>query len=142
MWKYSNLLERIYKKTGTYDPFEIASYFNFPIQYINMDSPLAKTIYLYDQPIILMSSKLKEYTSKYYVCGHELGHIFEHTGIACAYNDNSHFRSSMEREADQFSFELCNGLYHEENGYYPNEIRHLSYAYGVPENFHLSDTLK
>ena len=58
-----------------------------------------------------------------------LGHIFKHTG-------------NMEREADQFSFDLCNALYHEENGYYPNEINQLNYSYGVPKNFHLSETLR
>ncbi len=44
--------------------------------------------------------------------------------------------------ADQFSFDLCNALYHEENGYYPNEINQLNYSYGVPKNFHLSETLR
>ena len=142
MWKYSDLLRNIYKKTGTHDPFKIAMYFDIPTYYVQIDSPLAKTIYLYGQPIILLSDKLQESSAKYYVCGHELGHIFKHTGLVCAYDSNTHFRSNMEREADQFSFDLCNALYHEENGYYPNEINQLNYSYGVPKNFHLSETLR
>lgn len=81
MWKYSDLLRNIYKKTGTHDPFKIAMYFDIPTYYVQIDSPLAKTIYLYGQPIILLSDKLQESSAKYYVCGHELGHIFKHTGI-------------------------------------------------------------
>lgn len=142
MWKYREILEKIYDQTNTYDPLEIAKYFDIPIKYIDMLSPLAKTIYLYEQPVILMSDSLYESNAKYYVCGHELGHIFKHTGIACAYDSNTHFRSGMEREADQFSFELCSALYCEENGYYTNDINQLSYSYGVPMNFHLSETIR
>lgn len=141
MWKYRKILEKIYDQTDTYDPLEIAKYFDIPIKYIDMLNPLAKTIYLYDQPVILMSDSLYESNAKYYVCGHELGHIFKHTGIACSYDSNMHFRSSMEREADLFSFELCNSFYCEENGEYASEIKQLNYSYGVPENFYLSKLL-
>ncbi|MCR1900909.1 ImmA/IrrE family metallo-endopeptidase [Ligilactobacillus apodemi] len=141
MWKYSDLLRNIYKKTGTHDPFKIAMYFDIPTYYVQISSPLAKAIYLYGQPIILLSDKLRDSSAKYYICGHELGHIFKHTGIACAYDSNMHFRSSMEREADLFSFELCNSFYCEENGEYASEIKQLNYSYGVPENFYLSKLL-
>ena len=70
-----------------------------------------------------------------------MGHIFKHTGIACSYDSNLHFRTGMEREADLFSFELCNSFYCEENGEYASEIKQLNYSYGVPENFYLSKLL-
>lgn len=141
MLKYGKILKRIYDETNTYDPFEIARHFDTPVEYTDITNPPAKTVYLEGQPIILLSNKLRESNARYYICGHELGHIFKHTGIACSYDSNTHFRSSMEREADQFSFELCNAFYNEENGYYPNEVKQLNYSYGVPENFHLSGML-
>ena len=85
MLKYGKILKRIYDETNTYDPFEIARHFDAPIEYTDITDPPVKTVYLEDQPIILLSEKLRESSARYYICGHELGHVFKHAGIACSY---------------------------------------------------------
>lgn len=140
-WRYENILEEIYEEFGTYDPFEIARYLDIPIEYSPISQPLAKTTYLFNQPIITMSDELQDSNLKYFVCAHELGHIFKHTGIACAYDGNTHFRSGMERDANLFGFELCTLLYIEEYGEQPENVYQLSSAYGVPVDFYWSGTM-
>lgn len=80
--EYSNLINKLWSKYKTYDPFEICNQKGIPIEYKNnIDKPKGDTVYLFNRPIILLSDLISESPERYFVCAHELAHVELHNGL-------------------------------------------------------------
>lgn len=99
---------------GTCNPFEICHQEDIPIEYVDIDCPLAETVFLHGHPIILLSKELMGSRERYFVCAHELAHVKLHNGLQSYYAQNSLNRAKTECEANRFAAELCKQLYEEE----------------------------
>lgn len=116
---------------GTCNPFEICRQEDIPIEYVDINCPLAETVFLHDHPIILLSGELAESRERYFVCAHELAHVELHNGLQDYYAQNSANRAKTECEANKFAAELCKQLYEEEHGERPDCFDCLYHTYGV-----------
>lgn len=116
---------------GTCNPFEICRQEDIPIEYVDINCPLAETVFLHDHPIILLSGELAESRERYFVCAHELAHVELHNGLQGYYAQNSINRAKTECEANRFAAELCKQLYEEEYGECPDCFDCLHRMYGV-----------
>lgn len=136
MGKTSDLNKLVFaigKRYGTFDPFVWADKLNLDIQWKELlPKPLAKTVYFFDEPVIMMSNNIKYSNQRYFVLAHEIGHVLEHKGLAAYYISNKVHERRTEREADEFAVAVVTNLYIEENGHLPDTYKDLRYNYGLP----------
>lgn len=132
--KYLGLINNLWSKYETYNPFEICNLKGIPIEYKNIDKPKGDTVYLFGHPIILLSNNLVESTEKYYVCAHELAHVELHNGLQSYYTQNHTTCTKTEHEANLFALNLCEKFYEEENGKSPEYFDELHKEFGVSED--------
>lgn len=133
MTNLNELMNIIGDRYGTYNPFTIADKLNIDVYWKNIfPRPYAETLYYGRQPVIMMSNIIKDTPEKYYVLGHELGHVIEHDGLTAYYIANNRFRSKSESEADKFALGLMTNLFNEENGRVPYSYDELRSMYGTP----------
>jgi len=129
----NKLVFAIGKRYGTFDPFVWADKLNLEIDWKELDSkPLAKTIYFFNDPVIIISNSIKYSNQRYFVIAHEIGHILEHKGLAAYYVSNKVHKRKTEREADAFAISVVTNLYIEEHGQLPETHSDLTHCYGMP----------
>ncbi len=136
MGKISDLNKLVFtigKRYGTFNPFTWADKLNLDIQWKELlPKPLAKTVYFFDEPVIMMSNSIKYSNQRYFVLAHEIGHVLEHKGLAAYYVSNKVHKRKTEVEADTFAMAVVTNLYVEENGCLPETYADLRYNYGLP----------
>lgn len=129
--KYLDIINRLWGKYNTYNPFEICNQKGIPIEYKDIDKPKGDTVYLFNRPIILLSHDLVESTERYFVCAHELAHVELHNGLQSYYTQNHTTCAKTEHEANLFALRLCKKFYEEENGNSPEYFDELCKELGV-----------
>lgn len=132
--KYLGLINDLWSKYKTYNPFEICNLKGIPIEYKSIDKPKGDTVYLFNKPIILLSNLISETPERYFVCAHELAHVELHNGLQSYYTQNNTTCAKTEHEANLFALNLCENLYKEENGKYPEYFDSLHKEFGVSED--------
>lgn len=132
--KQAELIKNLWSKYYTYDPFEICRQKSIPIEYQNIDKPKGDTVYLLGKPIILLSDSISESPERYFICAHELAHVTLHNGLQSYYTQNHTTCAKTEHEANLFALNLCENLYKEENGSYPEYFEELHREFGVSED--------
>lgn len=129
----NKLVFTIGKRYGTFDPFVWADKLNLDIRWKELlTKPLAKTVYFFDDPVIMMSNNIKYSNQRYFVLAHEIGHILEHKGLSAYYISNKVHERKTEREADAFATAVVTNLYIEENGHLPDTYADLRWNYRLP----------
>ncbi|TCJ87998.1 UNVERIFIED_ORG: Zn-dependent peptidase ImmA (M78 family) [Anoxybacillus amylolyticus] len=143
--KIKQIVEKMIRKHGTNNPFEIASQKGIVLLF----EPLGG-IYGYHHTfrriqIIHINSELDEYTKRF-VCAHELGHAVLHPELSTSFlRKNTLFcMDKVEREANEFAVEL---LLSDEVLYTYRStdatIYEVAATYGIPkEVVHLKRELK
>lgn len=132
--KYLGLINKLWSKYETYNPFEICNQKGIPIEYKEINKPKGDTVYLFNKPIILLSDSISESSERYFVCAHELAHVELHNGLQSYYTQNHTTCAKTEHEANLFALCLCEKLYEEENGENPNCFDELHKEFGVSED--------
>lgn len=136
MGKTSDLNKLVFtigQRYGTFDPFIWADKLNLDIKWKELDSrPLAKTVYFFNEPVVMMSNDIRDSNQRYFVLAHEIGHVLEHKGLAAYYISNKVHERKTEREADAFAMAVVTNLYIEEHGCLPHTHADLRYNYGLP----------
>lgn len=132
--EYSNLINELWSKYKTYNPFTICNQKEIPIEYKGIDKPKGDTVYLFDKPIILLSDSISESSERYFVCAHELAHVELHNGLQSYYTQNHTTCAKTEHEANLFALNLCEKFYEEENGKSPEYFDELHREFGVNED--------
>ena len=143
--KIKQIVEKLVKKHGTNNPFEIASQKGVVLLF----EPLGG-IYGYHHSfkrinIIHINSELNESMQRF-VCAHELGHAVLHPELSTSFlQKNTLFRmDKVEREANEFAVELllpddCIYTYRNTD----MTIYEVATTYGIPkEVIHLKRELK
>lgn len=133
MTNLNELMNIIGDRYGTYNPFTIADKLNIDVYWKDFfPRPYAETLYYGDEPVVMLSNAIRESPERYYVLGHELGHVIIHDGLTAYYIANNKFRSKSESEADKFALGLMTNLFNEENGRVPYSYNELRSMYGTP----------
>lgn len=123
----------------TADPFTIAEKLNIEVDWKFLgESPLGKTVYDKEDPIVILNSSLRDSPMRYFTMAHELGHIILQEGLVGYYCLNTWTHSEMENEANEFAVSLLAQLYIEENDRLPSNYLELTRTYGMPGNENLS----
>ena len=65
--EYSNLINELWSKYKTYNPFTICNQKEIPIEYKGINKPKGDTVYLFNKPIILLSDSISESSERYFV---------------------------------------------------------------------------
>lgn len=131
--KVNDLVDEIGQRYGTYDPFVIADKLNVDIRWADIyPRPYGDTIYYGDEPVVMLSNAVRDSPERYYVLGHELGHVIIHEGLTAYYIAKAKWRSRSENEANKFAISLITHLYVEENGKLPDSYSELQYHLGFP----------
>lgn len=129
----NKIILTIGKRYGTFDPFVWAEKLNVEIHWKDIyPRPLGETVYLSDQPIVMLANIIRDTNQRYFVLAHELCHVIEHEGLSSYYNDKAIYTHKLENQADKFAITLITNLYIEENGHLPNSYQDLTYSYGMP----------
>ncbi|WP_337659239.1 ImmA/IrrE family metallo-endopeptidase [Eisenbergiella tayi] len=107
MDKIMDTVQKLIRKTGTNDPFRIASFLNIPVLFEELGS-----IYGYYNMVLKMkqihiNQELTEF-EQIYTCSHELGHAIMHPKANTQFLRNSTLLSvdKLEREANIFALDL------------------------------------
>lgn len=132
--KFDDLIKKMGSKYHTFNPFMICNKKKIPIEYQNIDKPKGDTVYLFEKPLIILSDKISNSNEKYFVCAHELAHVELHNGLQSYYTQNHTTCAKTEHEANLFALNLCEHLYEEENGVYPEYFSDLHNQFGVSED--------
>lgn len=128
-----DIIKFIKHRYGSYDPFVLADKLNVELYWSDIGpDPLGETIYDKHQPIVLLSDMIKERPQRYYVMGHELGHVIEHEDLAAYYISNEVNKGKLEVQANKFATTLLTNLYVDEIGELPENYSDLVYTYGFP----------
>lgn len=134
--KIKTLLEELYSKYKTLDPFILIERIGIELRYVNyLDNPSGQYQKLLGDPIILLSESLENDPKKYYIAAHELYHSLEHSDLISYYILNSRSRAKIETEANKFAAALCFNLYIEEHGIEYFTKIDLERNYGVPMEY-------
>ncbi|WP_137597406.1 ImmA/IrrE family metallo-endopeptidase [Paucilactobacillus kaifaensis] len=132
--EFNNLVDEIGERYGTYDPFIIADKLNIDVRWADIyPRPYGDTMYYGDEPVVMLSNAIRDSPERYYVLGHELGHVIIHKGLTAYYIAKAKWRSRSENEANKFAISLIAHLYVEENGKLPDSYKELEYMYGFPD---------
>lgn len=127
-------VKKLAHEYGSFDPFEICKQKDINIRFKNVDRPKGDTIYLFNNPIIMLSSSIRYSPERYFVCAHELSHILLHNGLQSYYTQNHTTCAKTEHEANLMAFNLCKELYKEEHGTYPECFDDLHTELGVSKD--------
>lgn len=134
----TDLINNLYKKYRSYDPFILCDLLNIEVMYVNFNrKPLGQAVRdkLFNEPLILLDNSLKDEKQKFFVCAHELCHILTHKNLSSYYVSNKLTKAKLEVESNYFAVKLATAAYEEEFGYPPNYFDELNNNYGVPLNF-------
>ncbi|WP_124113843.1 ImmA/IrrE family metallo-endopeptidase [Paenibacillus xylanexedens] len=130
-----NVIQKLVKKFGTNDPFEIAKGLNIIIVYKNMGKT-TRGIYFRKlrRRFIVINSELSEEWQKV-VCAHELGHDRLHPGLGRFWLDENTFFNTgkYERQANTFAVKL---LTYTTNQYIDEPLDRFLLRCGVPHEIH------
>lgn len=101
------LVDRLVKKFGTRDPFQIAEEMGYTIIYTPLVGVRGFYQYLKRCHIIYLDSELDDDTARF-VCAHELGHSLLHQGLNRIFMDTRTFvvTGRYETEANRFAVDL------------------------------------
>ncbi len=101
------IVEKLKKKYGTNNPFELAKYLNIIILYEELGEIKGYYNKFARQKFIHLNNNLKE-DELYFTCGHELGHAIIHPNSNTpALRENTLYSiNKLEMEANQFSVDL------------------------------------
>ena len=127
-------IQGLFNKFNSFDPFEICKQKNINIKFKDIERPKGDTIYLFNNPVIVLSDKIRYSPERYFVCAHELSHILLHNGLQSYYTQNHTTCAKTEHEANLLAFQICKELYKEKYGYYPNCFEDLRREFGVSED--------
>lgn len=105
------VVNRLIKKYGTRDPFQLADEMGIVVQFSDMKSLSGLYSLIKRQRVILLNSKLRNDENHKYlnaVMAHELGHAILHRENQCYFFSESTFflKSKPEIEANTFAAEL------------------------------------
>lgn len=123
-------VDRLVKKHGTRNPFEIAEDKGFLVIYENLGSMYGYFSHQYRTTVIHINENLS-YEKQLTVCAHELHHALEDKHLNTAFMKSSTYFSTdkMEIEANEFMIELLFNQEHPD----PITIEEAIEKYGVPE---------
>nr|WP_321314973.1 ImmA/IrrE family metallo-endopeptidase [uncultured Ligilactobacillus sp.] len=127
-------VDKLKSQFGSVNPFLICDKKDIPVEYQNITKPKGDTIYLFNNPIIILSSSIRYSPERYFVCAHELSHILLHNGLQSYYTQNHTTCAKTEHEANLMAFKICKELYKEEYGTYPECFEDLHNELGVSED--------
>lgn len=133
---YSILVNELYKKTNSYDPFVIAKEMNIIIKYAHFrHRPYGKTTYPNGFTIILLAESIKNTSYEFFICAHELLHALQHKDLCIGRRNNIVLKSKMEHEAN--SFAACLTLYDfkHKHGRSPLNFEEISTDYNIPSKY-------
>lgn len=135
---HDKLIKELYKKHKTFDPFELSEKLNIEIFYVPFNRrPLGKSIKdeVFDTPLILLDSSLKNTKEAFFVCAHELCHSICHDELYSYYIANYVSYAKLEVEANNFAITLAAYDYELNNGKKPEFFSQLKNQYGIPSEF-------
>ena len=129
-----DVVKRVYKEFGTFDPFKICCYKGITVLYAPLGTLNAHYSKLYRIPIITINSSLDE-RSAIIACFHELGHLFlkhNENKIYCSQKTNLKV-SPWEEDANLFVVEyLLLQLDSDDKRYYTKQ--QIATLAGIPED--------
>ncbi|KAF6628803.1 ImmA/IrrE family metallo-endopeptidase [Paenibacillus sp. EKM208P] len=130
-----NVIQKLVKKYGTNDPFEIAKGLNITVVYENLGKA-TRGIYFRKlrRRFIVIHSGLSEEWQRV-VCAHELGHDRLHPGLGRFWLDENTFFNTgkYERQANTFAVKL---LTFNEQQRTDEPINHFLLRCGIPREIH------
>ncbi|MFL2133056.1 ImmA/IrrE family metallo-endopeptidase [Desemzia sp. FAM 23990] len=133
--KYRLLINKLYKTTGTLNPFAIAEMMGIDIKYVPfLANPEGQYLKMFDEPIILLNEKYEEHNHRYFLVAHELHHAIEHKELSGYYVQNNVTRGKLENEANAFAAALLVWYYAELNDQLPRSTKELELEFGFPED--------
>lgn len=140
MRKFDKQINELMETHGTCDPFLLADYLGFRIEYGHFNRvPLGQTIpprhRLIPKPIIVLDETLKGCNDSFFVCAHELCHALNHDGLSSYYVANCVSHAKLEVEANRFAIDLAVAHYTHTHGAPPHYFEQLEQCYGVPDEF-------
>lgn len=104
----SDLL-KIASQIGTYNPFTLAEYLDFDVEYTNDLPPDYEGLAVSELKVLFLLEQFKHSRFCFFLCAHELTHGVCHEGIQAYYNINRDTKKTMENEADAGAVVLlCN----------------------------------
>lgn len=130
--RYFDKARRLGFEFGTFDPFSIAEQLNVEVRYVDFDTnPLGSATKIMDDLIILVDTSLQNSNLRYFVVGHELCHIINHTELGDYYLFQRHGKDKLEKEADLFSWSMIVRLYEELFGEPARCLQDVGNAFGL-----------
>lgn len=129
-----DIIPYLIHRYGSADPFKIAEQLNVDVRWTDLGGEvLGRTRNLFGQPIVMLDFSIRESLKKYFVMGHELGHVLLHADVGGYYKMVPHGDDRAEAQADVFGKELMIWLFQEDYGRLPDTYGDLVHAYGCPE---------
>lgn len=105
----SSKLLKIASQFGTFNPFALAEYLDFDIQYTNDLPKDYEGLAVSELKVLFLSEQFRHTQFCYFLCAHELVHGTRHAGIQAYYNLNRKTKKDLENEADEGAIALlCN----------------------------------
>ncbi|MGM0215022.1 ImmA/IrrE family metallo-endopeptidase [Enterococcus sp. AZ109] len=105
----SSKLLKIASRFGTFNPFALAEYLDFDIEYTNDLPEDYEGLAVSELKVLFLSEKFRNTRFCYFLCAHELVHGTRHNGIQAYYNLNRKTKKDLENEADVGAIALlCN----------------------------------
>lgn len=133
---YSILIEDLYKKAKSYNPFVIAKEMNITIKYAHFKyRPYGKTSYPNGFTIILLAETIKNTPYEFFICAHELLHALHHKNFCIERKNNIVLKSKMEHEANSFAAYLTLRDFEEKYSRPPSNFKEISTIYKIPSKY-------
>lgn len=125
-------IQNIKKEINTVDPFEIVKKLNIDIKYMDvLGRNMSYTIYPLEEPVIIINPEFQSDEKRYYAVAHELGYIYQKTGIFFTATVSAGTDEEIELHAKIFAKYLLINFFKQEHGHPINDLSDLS-IYGYP----------